>query len=95
MTVVRRASCDRLTIRSRSETKEVRSSNKGVLTCHVVDVVLDDQPVAVGIIPVLGHFGGRVCLRHGGGCVGGCVQREMSNSKDIKLDLKTQDGKQV
>lgn len=25
-------------------------------TGHIVDIVLDDEPVAIGVIPVLGHL---------------------------------------
>lgn len=52
----------------------------GKPTCDVVDLVLDNEPVAVVIIAVLADLGGGECLGHddGGGGVGSGVGRGLA-----------------
>lgn len=50
-------------------------------TCYVVNVILDDEPEAVGLILVLLHLSGSICLGHGIICVGIRMRRGESVNK--------------
>jgi len=49
---------------------------RGCRTCHVVNVILDNKPEAVGLILVLLNIGGGVRLAHGDRVVDEIVRDE-------------------